>query len=182
VAAIARVRLLGRFTVETDGGEQLCLRSARAESLLAFLLLHRDTPPSRQQLAFLLWPDSGEAQARTNLRHLLHTLRRDLPGADRHLEVTARTVRWRPESPVPLDVAGFERMLDAPSANDDTRREALRTAVALYAGDLLDGSDDEWLREERERLRTAAARATGELEPGLQLPASSVRSAAIWRR
>ncbi len=41
----------------------------RAESLLAFLLLHRDAPQPRQRLAFLVWPDSGEEQARTNLRH-----------------------------------------------------------------------------------------------------------------
>ena len=48
------------------------LGSARAESLLAYLLLHREAPQPRQRLAFLLWPDSSEPQARTNLRHLLH--------------------------------------------------------------------------------------------------------------
>jgi hypothetical protein len=44
------------------------LGSARAESLLAYLLLHRDAAQPRQRLAFLLWPDSSEPQARTNLR------------------------------------------------------------------------------------------------------------------
>ena len=33
----------------------------------------------REQLAFLLWPESIESQARTNLRQLLHHLRRALP-------------------------------------------------------------------------------------------------------
>ena len=64
------------------------LGSARAESLLAYLLLHREAPQPRQRLAFLLWPDSTEPQARTNLRHLLHNLRRALPDPDRFLEVT----------------------------------------------------------------------------------------------
>jgi len=64
------------------------LESARAESLLAYLLLHRDAAQPRQRLAFLLWPDSTEAQARTNLRHVLHTLRRALPHAERFLDVT----------------------------------------------------------------------------------------------
>ena len=51
---------------------------------------------------------STEAQARTNLRHLLHTLRRALPGLDRCLEVTPRTLAWRADSPFWLDVAAFE--------------------------------------------------------------------------
>jgi DNA-binding SARP family transcriptional activator len=61
------------------------LDSGRAESLLAYLLLHRDVPQPRQRLAFLLWPDSAEGQAHTNLRKVLHNLRRaghlpDRPG------------------------------------------------------------------------------------------------------
>ena len=51
------------------------LDSSRAESLLAYLLLHRDAPQPRQHLAFLLWPGSTEGQAQTNLRKVLHTLR-----------------------------------------------------------------------------------------------------------
>jgi DNA-binding SARP family transcriptional activator len=52
------------------------LDSARAESLPAHLLLHRDAAQPRQRPAFLLWPDSAEGQARTNLRKVLHNLRR----------------------------------------------------------------------------------------------------------
>jgi DNA-binding SARP family transcriptional activator len=74
MSAIAHARLLGHFAVQLDGASACTLRSGRAESLLAILLLRLDVPQSRQRLASLLWPDSGEAQARTNLRHLLHTL------------------------------------------------------------------------------------------------------------
>jgi DNA-binding SARP family transcriptional activator len=155
--------LLGRFAVQVGDDAMSCLRSARAESLLAGLLLHRDVPVSRRRLASMLWPDSSEAQARTNLRHLLHTLRGELPGADQHLEITARAVRWRREPHVRLDVADFEELLDAPAADAAARRTALRAAVALYGGDLLDGCDDEWLREERERLRRRLDEALTEL-------------------
>src|SRR5213078_4037588 len=82
--------------------------SGRAESLLAYLLLHRETPQGRQHLAFLLWPDSTEAQAQTNLRHVLHNLRRALPDLDRFLGVTPRTLQWRADVPFWLDVAAFE--------------------------------------------------------------------------
>ena len=119
------------------------LESARAESLLAYLLIHRDAPQPRQRLAFLLWPDSSEPQARTNLRHVLHNLRRALPEADDHLEVTPRTLQWRPDSPLWLDLHEFEAALD---------RGELRTAVDLYSGDLLTGCYDDWVLEERERV------------------------------
>src|SRR5258708_2437883 len=74
VQPLARIRVLGRFDLSLDGMQVPPLESARAESLLAFVLLQRNTAASRQHLAFLLWPDSSEAQARTNLRHLLPTL------------------------------------------------------------------------------------------------------------
>jgi DNA-binding SARP family transcriptional activator len=68
------IRLLGQFQV-LRGDAPVPLDSARAESVLAFLLLHRHEPQPRQRVAFALWPDSTEAQAMTNLRHVLHTLR-----------------------------------------------------------------------------------------------------------
>jgi DNA-binding SARP family transcriptional activator len=60
--------------------------------------------------------------------------------------VTPRTLAWRADSPFWLDVAAFEELADGDP-------EALAGAVALYRGDLLEGLDDEWLAEGRERLR-----------------------------
>jgi DNA-binding SARP family transcriptional activator len=67
---VLRARLLGPMDLKV-GERQLPLDSARAESLLACLLLYRDVPQPRQRLAFLLWPDSAEGQAHTNLRKVL---------------------------------------------------------------------------------------------------------------
>jgi hypothetical protein len=112
VQPIVRVRLLGQLDLRLDGAALPRLDSARAESLLAYLLLHSDAPQTRQHLAFLLLPGSTESQARTNLRHVLHTLRRSLPNADRYLlKVTPRTLQWRTEAPLWLDVAAFEALL-----------------------------------------------------------------------
>ncbi|MGD9528376.1 MAG: AAA family ATPase [Pseudonocardia sp.] len=136
-----RVRLLGRFELRADGAE-VALESARAESLLAYLLLHRGEPQPRERLAALLWPESTQAQARTNLRHVLHTVRGRLPDPAAVLDVTTKALCWRGE--VWLDVAEFERLLDAGHPEE---------AVEIHAGELLDGCDDEWLRPERDRLR-----------------------------
>jgi Bacterial transcriptional activator domain len=95
-------------------------------------------------VAFALWPDSTEAQALTNLRHVLHNVRRSFPELDRHVEVTTRTLRWRDDQPYRLDAGTFE---------DALKRGALADAVGAYAGDLLRGRTDGWVHEERARLR-----------------------------
>jgi DNA-binding SARP family transcriptional activator len=142
-AEALRARLLGPMDLRLGERQLPPLQSARAESLLGYLLLHRDAPQPRQRLAFLLWPGSTERQAQTNLRKVLHSLRRALPGADGLIEVGPRTLRWRADAPLWLDVEHFERAL---------AEGRLGEAVETYAGELLEGSYDEWLVDERERL------------------------------
>ena len=152
--AALQIRLLGGVDLRYDGEALPAPESARAVSLLAYLLLHRHAPQSRERLAFLLWPDSSESQARTNLRHVLHHLRRALPDPERFLVVTTQTLRWRPDAPYWLDVAAFEALAAGLDGNTegDRRLSALRAAVELYRGDLLEGWYDEWVLSERERL------------------------------
>jgi DNA-binding SARP family transcriptional activator len=148
-----RIRLFGPLGLGLDGDPLPALASARAESLLGYLLVHRDAPQPRGHLAFLLWPDSSEAQARTNLRHVLHVLRRDLPSADRLLEVTQRTLRWRGDRSCWVDLAAYEETLAKARCHGDDEVAALREAAGLYAGDLLEGCYDDWVGPERDRLR-----------------------------
>ena len=42
---------------------------------------------------------------------MLHTLRRALPDADRLIEIGPRTLHWRADVPLWLDVEQFERAL-----------------------------------------------------------------------
>ena len=152
-SSVLRIRLLGELDLRLDASPLPSLESARAESLLAYLLLRRDEPQPRKRLAFLLWPDSTEQQARTNLRHVLHNLRRALPELDRFLEVNARTLQWRPVGPFWLDVTAFQAALARADGEADGSVPALLEAVELYQGDLLEGSQDDWLLPEREGLR-----------------------------
>jgi DNA-binding SARP family transcriptional activator len=139
-----RIKLLGGFQLVYGATPVTSLITARLTSLLTYLVLHRDAPQARGQLAFLLWPDSTESQARTNLRHVLHTLRQSLPGADRLLRIDRHHVEWHTDEHFALDVADFENAVAA---------GALDEAVRIYGGDLLPGCYDDWLLPERERLR-----------------------------
>src|SRR5262245_28500181 len=136
------IQLLGGFRLTADDAPITTLDSARLQALLAYLLLHRDTPHARTHLAFQLWPDTSEAQAHANLRTLLHRLRQALPDANQFLHVDAQSVQWRGNAPATLDVANFERALAQAAAaeqvgDQDAVRAALREAVEQYGGDLL---------------------------------------------
>ncbi|MDD7935114.1 ATP-binding protein [Actinomycetospora straminea] len=161
------VRLLGRFELRLDGEDPTPLTSARAESVLALLLLEGGGPLPRASVASAIWPDSTEGQARTNLRHVLHDLRRGLPSIDRFLEVRPDQLRLRPEVRLHTDVALLEGLLSgrgtATEGRDVARLHALREAAALGAAELLEDHDDEWLRQHRERLRRRVQDAIAEL-------------------
>jgi DNA-binding SARP family transcriptional activator len=151
------VRMLGDFSLSWSESEAITIRSPRVRGLIAYLLLHQRIPQPRQRIAFLFWPDSSESQARTNLRFLLHQLRRELPEADNWVEADISHLQWKTASPFTLDVAEFEQAIATPDqAGFETEATlGLEQAVRLYRGDLLPGCFDDWVSDHRERLRMA---------------------------
>ena len=150
--------MLGGFSL--NAGEQPLTHrmSDRMQAVFVYLLLHRAAPQSRQHLAFQLWPDSIEGQARSNLRNVLSRLNQLLPEAERFIEVSQHTLAWRADAPYTLDLADFEGAITAASnaerAGDAARARAdLERAVAAYGGDLLPSSYEEWVLAKRETLR-----------------------------
>ena len=131
------------------------INTNRLQSLLAYLVLH-DSPQSREQLAFRLWPESSDAQARTNLRQLLHNLRRALPAECESLVADNHTVQWRRDSGCTFDFLEFDaavgRAEEAARRGDPTAQiEALKQAAGICQDELLRGLYDEWLQPIRER-------------------------------
>lgn len=152
------IRLLGDFNLIYDNQQVTSLNTMRLQSLLAYLVLHRDVPQQRQRLAFLFWPDATEAQARNNLRQLLHQLRQAFPAVERFLSADMHILHWRSIRPFHLDVAEFEQVFSQAEASTQRNdRQALQAALEqadhLYQGELLPGCYDEWILPERERLR-----------------------------
>lgn len=154
-SANLEVRLLGSLQIRVGGEPLEALRSGRARSLLAFLVLHADIAHARPRLAFEFWPDSTEGQALTNLRNVVHTLRRTHPALDASLEVTPTTLRWRPGVAASVDVDRFVTAAAAAADPDDADDliTRCRRAVEAYGGDLLVGDYDEWILPRREALR-----------------------------
>jgi predicted ATPase/DNA-binding SARP family transcriptional activator len=140
------IHFLGDFRLFYNSSLVTTIVSGRLQSLLAYLILHRDAPQPRRRIASLLWPDSSETQARTNLRNLLHVLRQALPDADNYLCLAGSTIQWMMDSAFTLDVADLEAAIGC---------RAFEAVVAIYTGDLLPDCYDEWVVDEREQLRKA---------------------------
>jgi DNA-binding SARP family transcriptional activator len=150
---ILHLRFLGTFSITYDVEPVATLRAPRLQSLLANLVLHGDSPQLRQQIAFQFWPETTDDQAQTNLRQLVHALRRRLPHADQFLIVTSDRIGWRGDAPFRLDVADFQlAVVQAQQGSPSEQVAALARAVDLYAGDLLPNCYDDWILPEREQL------------------------------
>ncbi len=140
------VRLLGAVEIILDGRRLRAFNAIRLHRFLALIALRRGAQ-HRSRLAFELWPDSNEHQARTNLRKLLHDFRHALPDSAAFVEIDSEAVRWMPSGPSEVDVLSFR---DAMAAGD------FELAARLYAGDLLPACYDDWVLDERAKLRAQA--------------------------
>lgn len=149
-----QIQLLGGFRIQHGDELVTAISSPRQQSLFAYLLLHAQSPVARRQIAFHLWPDSNETQARSNLRRELHSLRKKLPMIEEFLQIDSRFVLLRSDAPYTLDVAEFCAALTAAddATNPDHVKKALTRAVACYQGPLFPDCYDEWIGVERNIL------------------------------
>jgi DNA-binding SARP family transcriptional activator/tetratricopeptide (TPR) repeat protein len=155
-ADMLRMSLLGEQTLSDDRTGSIPVRSSRAVALVAFLAVHAGSPQSRQRIAGLLWPESTDAQALTNLRRELHHLRQVL-GDEASLVVTPRDLCWCDTSTCQVDVRVFDRerqaaVVAAQAGDDDGLRRHASAAIAVYRGELLPGVYEDWLLEARSQL------------------------------
>jgi DNA-binding SARP family transcriptional activator len=170
-----RIHTIGEFRVEVDGVDCTSPAFDRATALLAWLALNPGQH-ARSAVASRFWPDVLDESARASLRSALWSLRRQL-GEQANGALVATRERVGLADSVWVDVAEADR-LEADGQ--------LEEALALGAGELLPGFEDEWAHEAREERRertaellehlAARAEAEGELRRAVEL---SRRAAAL---
>ena len=162
------IQMLGGLRLSYRQHPVTSLNTNRLQALFAYLALHPGVLQSRERLAFLFWPDSTEAQARTNLRQLLHHLRSALPDGAEFITADSQNILWRSTSEFAIDVATFEQAAasgeNAAKAGDSAgSKKDLEKAISSYGGDFMPGLYDEWAEEERKRLRQKYSDVLGQL-------------------
>ncbi len=147
-AALAlELELLGTFRLRCASPPDDVALPARCQALVAYLALRFGAPVPRARIAEQLWPDSTRAQARTNLRKALHTLLRASPQVGQMLDVSTQGLAWRYDVAAVFDVGVFRALIAVPSL------ASLRSAARYCLDPLLPAFDDEWVVEERARIR-----------------------------
>ncbi len=152
------ITLFGKFGLTYSEERSCVISKKRSRELLAWLLLKRNSPQSRQLIAFTFWPDCTEQQALTNLRNALYYLKKYLPDANEYLLVNQQTLQWNNKSEFHLDVAEFETAVSSASdhqirENDTKRIIFLKQAEELYKGPLLESVYSDWIEPMRERYK-----------------------------
>jgi DNA-binding SARP family transcriptional activator len=158
------IKLLGPGQVDHDGkaisgfpGQQHCL-------LFYYLLLNRQIPHTREQVATVFWGDYSPAVARKNLRNTLWRLSQSFRSVGASLEklitVQEDYIAVTTMDAYSLDIDEFEAATRCCfNASDQElsaeQASALEKAADLYKGDLLEGVYEDWCLFERERLRLA---------------------------
>jgi predicted ATPase/DNA-binding SARP family transcriptional activator len=141
------VRFLGQFEVRFDG-KPLAIPTRNAQSLFAYLVLNTGKVQRRERLAGLLWPDSSEENARSNLRHELWRLRKSLKTDKQSYFITDDlTIVFNPSEDYFFDV----HLLESTPLEGSTTEDLIE-ALSAYQGELLPGFYEEWVSVERDRL------------------------------
>ncbi|MFN2199612.1 MAG: BREX system ATP-binding domain-containing protein [Caldilineaceae bacterium] len=163
------LRMLGPPVVEVDDVTTE-VKPRKALAILVYLACEGGRQ-TRDTLATLLWPDSGQSQARASLRRRLSELDLTLDGE--WLQAEREYVALSDAPDLHIDVAEFEAHLaECATHGHDLRevcaecRQPLESAVALYKGDFLTGFTlqdcaefDDWQFFKAEDLRLALSEA-----------------------
>ena len=139
-----RLRLLGGFDLRA--GDEIVTLPLNVRRLLALLGV-RERPQTRTMIAYTLWMDTSPPRATANLRSTLWKLG---PQRQRLLQTDVERL-WLADT-VEVDLA---RVVAQGKRLIGPGRELLPgdTDVDELSQDLLPDWDEEWLRDERERLR-----------------------------
>lgn len=168
--------LFGGFQLAANAEVITTFESNKVRALFAYLAVEAERAHQRAHLAMLLWPDYPEAQARTNLRHVLRQLRQTLssliPGTELLVSISQHTLQLDPliAGALVVDVREFSRLYTEYTTCDHPHLdqcpaciERLTRAGELYQGDFLaeltlyDSEPfEEWMVVQREQFHRQA--------------------------
>ena len=158
-----RLDVLGPFQAQWSDGTPLEVTGKKIQALLGYLAVENARPHSREQVAALLWSETGDERARHNLRQALSKIRRTCGPL---VASVGDTLALDPAA-CSVDVREFSALARSSEIDD------LARCMELYRDDLLDGLVlrealyDEWLLGAQHQLRRTACDAIERLAASL---------------
>ncbi|REK71180.1 response regulator [Paenibacillus paeoniae] len=163
-ASSIRIKLFRQAEIGTGSlpYELMHWRTAKAQELFLYLLLHRRELVRKATLIDLLWPDLEDSEkVYAQLYTTVYHVRKGLSRLGRHFELMNAADGYRLNVvDAQFDVEEWENAisLDRPLTAETIDRYA--AAMELYGGDFLQEYDYWWAEAERERLRQLWLRAS----------------------
>nr|WP_245363135.1 response regulator [Cohnella thailandensis] len=147
------IRCLGRLQVEVGPNEFLAWRTAKAQELFAYLTLRAGQPVRKDVLVEILWPESDQKKAYTQLYTTIYQLRRTLEAARLPLRIVNSSNSYSLErNGMETDAEQWERQLPSEAEIASLALEDYEEKMILNRGELFEDSGYLWAEHERERL------------------------------
>jgi DNA-binding SARP family transcriptional activator len=161
-----RIRLLGGFEVSLSGRPvpARAWRLRKAKSVIKLLALADGHFAHRSEIGEVLWPERSQASVTNNCAQAVHGARRALEacGASRDVVTSTSDGLLALRKPLSIDLEAFEAA--AAAAAERRTPEAVRAALALYAGELLpEDRYEDWTTARREAVHEQRLRLLVEL-------------------
>ena len=157
------VTLFGKPSIHRDDQIIIEVDSKKVMELFCYLLMFRERPHHREKLAGFFWGNATTTQSKKYLRQGIWRLQSKIKPkgeADTNpiLFIEPEWIQINPEADLQLDVDDFEHVYDLVKGKrgkelDRNSFTALRNAIELYQGDLLEGWYEDWCIFERERFK-----------------------------
>jgi DNA-binding SARP family transcriptional activator len=151
-----QLKLLGGYELLTANGTAVRLPTRKSWALLVILAQSSKQESTREELTTLLWPHSGEEQARASLRQELAVLRKTLQKNGLEPVIAqGEVIRFDPAGMV-IDTYRLREFAKSAEEVD------LHTVTDLYTGEFVAGLGirsepfEEWVWVERQNLRNLA--------------------------
>lgn len=154
-----KIHLLGPFQILSEDHTIPGVSSSYMQSFIAYLAVNDRYPIPRVTLAAELWPNTGHDQACASLRKLIFKFKHDLPQGADYLETDHRSCHLSINDSLEVDLHDFLTCLDRAArarslGQADAEIAELKQALNLFQGDLAPDCDSEWIRIEREGIRS----------------------------
>ena len=144
------IRLFGELQLARAGYEIVPFPTRKARSIFGQLVLAREKPHFRDQLAERFWPEADPSQSRAALRTELWRIRLTIAryglNPRHYLNTGIDTIQFRPAGPILVDTELFDHAI-GPEPD-------CATALTLYRADLLEGEYGDWCQFQREHYRS----------------------------
>ncbi len=165
---LLKFRTLGSLQVTFDGQgiEETDWRNPKVKMLFLYLLTNRLKKVDREIIYDLFWPEMKPQSAGNNFSSALYTLRQII-GSDK--VAYTKGLCWLAKDKYWCDADDFKEAIKTArkhllSGNEEKAIPCYEKAILLYHGDYLEEyTYEDWITEERERLRALYTKALIEL-------------------